>query len=163
MFLRPKCHKESKNGFKTISFRPYPTVFFSKNCFRYKKLSKKLDVLLIFEFLWQYIWTNYTSFKKFKQNSEIFDFFDDFWCRKQFFEKIITGQGRQLIVLNPFLDSLGNFALKNIGLPPGTGSGCFQSSQDAVRVLCFLKMCPIFVGSVHNFDGTEDRATVFLK
>ena len=37
-----------------------------------------------------------------------------------------------MIVLNPFLDSLGNFALKNIGLPPGAGSGCFQSSQDAV-------------------------------
>ena len=35
--------------------------------------------------------------------------------------------------MNPFLDSLGNFALKNIDLPPGTGSGCFQSSQDAGR------------------------------
>ena len=42
--------------------------------------------------------------------------------------------GRQLIVLNPFLDSLGHFDLKNIGLPPGTGSGCFQSSQDIVII-----------------------------
>ena len=38
----------------------------------------------------------------------------------------------QLIVLNPFLDSLGHSGLKNIGLPPGAGSGCFQSSQDVV-------------------------------
>ena len=37
-----------------------------------------------------------------------------------------------MIVLNPFLDSLYNFGLKNIGLTPGTGSGCFQSSQDTV-------------------------------
>ena len=67
------------------------------------------------------------------------NFFEDFWCRKQFFEKNITGQQRQLIVLNPFLDSLGNFALKNIGLPPGVGLECFQSSQDAVkRHLVFL-------------------------
>jgi hypothetical protein len=35
-----------------------------------------------------------------------------------------------LIVLNPFLDFLCNFGLKNIGLTPGTGLGCFQSSQD---------------------------------
>ena len=46
--------------------------------------------------------------------------------------------GRQLIVLNPFLDSLGHFGLKNIGLPPGTGSECFQSSQDAVLTVNHL-------------------------
>ena len=40
-----------------------------------------------------------------------------------------------MIVLNPFLDSLCNFGLKNIGLTPGTGSGCFQSSQDIVIML----------------------------
>ena len=55
-----------------------------------------------------------------------------FLLRKQFFEKIITEGGRELIVLNPFLDSLYNFGLKNIGLTPGTGSRCFQSSQDTV-------------------------------
>ena len=37
-----------------------------------------------------------------------------------------------MIVLNPFLDSLCNFGFKNIGLTPGTGSRCFQSSQDVV-------------------------------
>ena len=35
--------------------------------------------------------------------------------------------------MNPFLDSLGHSGLKNKGLPPGGGSGCFQSSQDAVN------------------------------
>ena len=37
--------------------------------------------------------------------------------------------------MNPFLDSLGHFGLKNIGLPPGGGSGCFQSSQDIVSFI----------------------------
>ena len=55
-----------------------------------------------------------------------------FLLRKQFFEKIITEGGLKLIVLNPFLDSLCNFGFKNIGLTPGTGLGCFQSSQDIV-------------------------------
>ena len=40
-----------------------------------------------------------------------------------------------MIVLNPFLDFLGHSGLKYIGLPPGTGSGCFQSSQDIVYEL----------------------------
>ena len=56
-----------------------------------------------------------------------------FFAEKQFFEKISSRGGRQRIVLNPFLDSLGHFGLKNIGLPPGTGSRCFQSSQDVVH------------------------------
>ena len=38
-----------------------------------------------------------------------------------------------MIVLNPFLDSLCNFSFKNIGLTPGTGLGCFQSSRDIVQ------------------------------
>ena len=62
------------------------------------------------------------------------NFFDIFFAEKQFFEKISSRGGRQLIVLNPFLDSLGHFGLKNIGLPPGTGLGCFQSSQDIVAM-----------------------------
>ena len=33
MFLKPKLHKQSKNGFKTISCRRYPLMIFSKNCF----------------------------------------------------------------------------------------------------------------------------------
>ena len=61
------------------------------------------------------------------------NFFDIFFAGKQFFEKISIRGGQQLIVLNPFLDSLSHFDLKNIGLPPGTGSGCFQSSQDVVK------------------------------
>ena len=58
IFFKPEWPKESKNGFKTISCRPPLLLIFSKYCFSAKKLSKKLDVLLIFEFLWQYIWTN---------------------------------------------------------------------------------------------------------
>ena len=57
-----------------------------------------------------------------------------FLLQKQFFEKIITEGGRELIVLNPFLDSLCNSAFKNIGLAPGVQKTCFQHPQDAVVV-----------------------------
>ena len=55
-----------------------------------------------------------------------------FLLRKQFFEKIITGQRLKLIVLNPFLDSLCNFGFKNIGLTPGIPKECFEHPQDVV-------------------------------
>ena len=53
---------------------------------------------------------------------------------------------QQLIVLNPFLDSLGHSGLKNLGLPPGEGSGFFQSSQDIVKMffICFRSEDGIF-------------------
>ena len=41
MFFKPKLHKESKTGFKTIIYRPSPVMIFSKNCFRSKKSSNK--------------------------------------------------------------------------------------------------------------------------
>ena len=69
---------------------------------------------------------------KIQKSTERPIFLTIFFAEKQFFEKIISRGGRQLIVLNPFLDSLGHFGLKNISLPPGTGLGCFQSSQDVV-------------------------------
>ena len=49
---------------------------------------------------------------------------------------IITlfGSVRNWLFRTYFLDSLGHSGLKNLGLPPGTGSGCFQSSQDVVFV-----------------------------
>jgi hypothetical protein len=50
MFFKAKLPKEYKNGFKKISCRRYPVMFFSKNYFRHQKSSKKLDVLLTFEF-----------------------------------------------------------------------------------------------------------------
>ena len=56
-----------------------------------------------------------------------------FLLQKQFFEKIITEEGRELIVLNPFLDSLCNSALKNTGLAPGIPKTCFQHPQDVVK------------------------------
>ena len=43
-----------------------------------------------------------------------------------------------MIVLNPFLDSLGHSGLKNKGLPLGGGSGCFQSPQDIVIIVSHL-------------------------
>ena len=57
-----------------------------------------------------------------------------FGTQKSNLKKITNRGGQQLIVLNPFLDSLGHFGLKKVSLPPGTGSGCFQSSQDVVEV-----------------------------
>ena len=36
-FLKPKFHKESKNGFKPINYRPPLLVIFSKNYFRLQK------------------------------------------------------------------------------------------------------------------------------
>ena len=56
VFLKPKLHKESKNGFKTINSRCYPVMIFSKTCFwRKKNHQKKLNVLLIFKLSRQYI------------------------------------------------------------------------------------------------------------
>ena len=61
-----------------------------------------------------------------------------FLLQKQFFEKIITEGGRELIVLNPFLDSLCNSAFKNIGLAPGIQKTCYQHPQDVVIAYRFL-------------------------
>ena len=41
MFLKAELHKESKNGFKTINFRPPSVMIFSKNWFRSKKNHQK--------------------------------------------------------------------------------------------------------------------------
>ena len=57
-----------------------------------------------------------------------------FLLQKQFFEKIITEGGRELIVLNPFLDFLCNSAFKNTGLVPGIPKTCFQHPQDVVKM-----------------------------
>ena len=40
MFLKPKLHKEFKNGLKTMSCFNYPVMIFSKNCFRQKNIEK---------------------------------------------------------------------------------------------------------------------------
>jgi hypothetical protein len=41
-FLKPKLHKESKNGIKPINYRPPPVMIFSKNCFSEKKIVEKI-------------------------------------------------------------------------------------------------------------------------
>ena len=48
MFFKPKLHKESKNGFKTISYRPSPVMFFLKNCFWSNKTIKKIGCFVDF-------------------------------------------------------------------------------------------------------------------
>jgi hypothetical protein len=59
-----------------------------------------------------------------------------------------------MIVLNTFLDFLGHSALKNIGLPPGAGSACFQSSQD---------VC-LFVSRVSAFECLfPDESNPYLQ
>ena len=42
MFLKAKLHKESRNGFKTINYRRYPVMIFSKNWFSAQKIIEKI-------------------------------------------------------------------------------------------------------------------------
>ena len=51
-------------GSKQSVVVPTQQWFFQKTVFGAEKSSKKLNVLMIFELLWQCIWLNYTSFKK---------------------------------------------------------------------------------------------------
>ena len=51
MFFKAKLPKESKNGFKTISCRRYPVMFFSKNYFWHQKSSKNWTFCWFFEIL----------------------------------------------------------------------------------------------------------------
>ena len=71
MFLKAKLYKESRNGFKTINYRRYPVMIFSKNWFSAQKIIKKLDVLLIFEFLCQSMCSRLIYFLSFAQISLI--------------------------------------------------------------------------------------------
>ena len=50
--------RNPKMGSKHSVVVPPYYWFFQKIVFWQKKMSKKLDIWLIFEFLWQYIWTN---------------------------------------------------------------------------------------------------------
>ena len=60
MVLKPKLHKKSKNGFKTINYRRYPVMIFSKNWFRRKKIIKKIRRLVDFWIFMAtpYVWMN---------------------------------------------------------------------------------------------------------
>ena len=60
------------------------------------------------------------------------NFFYDFFAPKTKKKKIITEGGLELIVLNPFLDSLFNSAFKNIGLAHGIPKTYFHFPQDVV-------------------------------
>ena len=48
IFLKAEMHKKSKNGFKTMNSRPPSVMIFSKNCFRSKKIIKKIGRFIDF-------------------------------------------------------------------------------------------------------------------
>ena len=66
MFLKPKLHKESKNGFKTINYRPSPVMIFSKNCFWGKKIIKKVGCFVDF---WIFMAIYMNKLDQFKKNN----------------------------------------------------------------------------------------------
>ena len=74
MFFKPKLHKESKNGFKTI---PDATQYylFQKTIFRQKKMSKNIFNIAI----------------KIQKSTKHSIFLLIVCTKKQFFEKIING------------------------------------------------------------------------
>ena len=66
MFFKAECPKEFKNRLKTISWiSVLPSNVFFKKLFLPPKMVKKMDVLLIFEFLCQYKCISKTSSEKF--------------------------------------------------------------------------------------------------
>ena len=78
-----------------------------------------------------------------------------FLLQKQFFEKITTEGGLKLIVLNPFLDSLCNYAFKNIGLAPGIPKTCFQHPQDIVYQIMEIPRCDYNISIQHMYRTLE--------
>ena len=66
MFLKPKLHKQSKNGFKTINYRRSLVMFFSKNCFRSKKIIKKVGRFVDF---WIFMAIYMDKLDQFKKNN----------------------------------------------------------------------------------------------
>ena len=60
-----------------------------------------------------------------------------------------------MIVLNPFLDSLGNFGFKNIHLIPGIPNRCFQHPQDVVRKDTFLRCSKKMANKNKNVLGSQ--------
>ena len=48
IFLKPKLHKESKNGFKKINYWHSPVMIFSKSCFWSNKIIKKVACFVDF-------------------------------------------------------------------------------------------------------------------
>ena len=66
MFLKPKLHKESKNGFKEINYRRSPVMIFSKNCFWSDKIIKKI---LTFVDSWIFMAIYMDKLDQFKKNN----------------------------------------------------------------------------------------------
>ena len=74
MILKSKLHKESKNRFKTINYRCYPVMIFSKNCFRSKKIIKTFCWFLKFHGnIYGYILGFLIQFWFYKHRSDTWD------------------------------------------------------------------------------------------
>ena len=64
--LKPKLHKESKNGFKTINYRRYPVMIFSKKTvFKAKKIFKKVGRFVDFWIFMAIYMDKLDQFRKF--------------------------------------------------------------------------------------------------
>ena len=64
MFLKAELHKESKNGFKTINFKPPSIMIFSRNGFWSKKIIKKIGHFVDFLIFMPIYVNNLDQFKK---------------------------------------------------------------------------------------------------
>ena len=87
-------------------------------------------------------------------------FFDDFFASKTVFLKIITQGGLELIVLNPFLDSLCNSALKKIGLAPEAFFSRLQNRGGQNLAGCgnFSTACSFYCTSCSFYRTADARS-----
>ena len=91
--LKPKLYKESKNGFKPINYCSPLLVIFSKNYFQHKKIVKKWDLLLIFEFLCQYMCISKTNSEKYDcRTFRIVEKLQKYWKLNYFFMRTKIGK-----------------------------------------------------------------------
>ena len=85
IFLKPKLHKECKNEFKTINYRRYQLMMFSKNCFRSKKIIKKVGCFVDFWIFW--FWRRISACRS---GPAVLTHSLCFWtCRWQFWSPIV--------------------------------------------------------------------------
>ena len=106
MFLKPKLHKKSKNGFRTILSRRYPLLFFSKNYFLAKQTSIMLDVLLFLKKIMAIYKDKVDQFKKIScrifrisWNISKLRLFNFFICDFLFLKIRFWGLGKLIVVI----------------------------------------------------------------
>ena len=100
LFLKPKCHKESKNGFKPINFRSPLFVIFSNYFFSTKNHQKNWTFCWFFEILSQYMCISKTSSKKIAfRTSRIY------WKITKILKTLSDNKPRVILYLYPYLFS----------------------------------------------------------